>query len=117
MHVVVDFRFSPEEARSLWTREAVRRYLAGTVDATGLTRFGPEVVEENGEILVGFQMIAESHVSIHLDRGTGCGWADVFSCGPVSAGKVSLVIDETLGGPWQSVYGLPRCELGKEAER
>ena len=110
MHVAVDFARKPEEAQELWTVDTVRAYLDEAVKATGLTRFGPEVVEENGAILMGFQMIAESHVSVHADRDTGRGWADVFSCKDVSAGLVSVAVDRTFGG-WQTIRRIPRVEL------
>ncbi len=109
-HVAVDFARKPEEAQELWTPDTVRQYLAEAVKATGLTRFGPEVVEENGPVLMGFQMIAESHVSVHADRASGRGWADVFSCKDVSAGQVSFAVDRTFGG-WQTVRRIPRVEL------
>ena len=109
-HIAVDFARAPEEAQELWTPDTVRRYLAEAVKATGLARFGPEVVEENGAILMGFQMIAESHVSVHADRASGRGWADVFSCKDVSAGLVAMAIDRTFGG-WQTIRRIPRVEL------
>ena len=108
-HIAVDFARAPEEAQ-LWTPDTVRAYLGEAVKATGLTRFGPEVVEENGPILMGFQMIAESHVSVHADRTSGRGWADVFSCKDVSAGLVSVAVDRTFGG-WQTIRRIPRVEL------
>jgi len=110
MHVAVDFARKPEEAQELWTVDTVRAYLAMAVKATGLTRFGPEVVEENGTILMGFQMIAESHVSVHVNRTAGRGWADVFSCKDVSAGQVAFAVDRTFGG-WQTIRRIPRVEL------
>ena len=109
-HIAVDFARTPEEARELWTLDTVRAYLAEAVKATGLTRFGPEGVEENGPVLMGFQMIAESHVSVHADRASGRGWADVFSCKALSAGLVAMAIDQTFGG-WQVIRRIPREEL------
>jgi len=110
-HIAVDFARDPEEAQE-WTPDTVRAYLKEAVKATGLTRFGPEVVEENGPVLMGFQMIAESHVSVHADRATGRGWADVFSCKYVSAGLVAMAIDRTFGG-WQTIRRIPRVELAE----
>ena len=110
-HIAVDFARDPEEAQE-WTPDTVRAYLKEAVKATGLTRFGPEVVEENGPVLIGFQMIAESHVSVHADRATGRGWADVFSCKYVSAGLVAMAIDRTFGG-WQTIRRIPRVELAE----
>jgi len=109
-HIAIDFARAAEEAQELWTPDTVRAYLDEAVKATGLTRFGPEVVEENGPILMGFQVIAESHVSVHADRATGRGWADVFSCKDVSAGKVSFAVDRTFGG-WQTIRYIPRVDL------
>jgi len=110
MHIAVDFAQAPVKAQELWTPDTVRAYLEEAVKATGLTRFGPEVVEENGAILMGFQMIAESHVSVHADRASGWGWADVFSCKDVSAGLVAMAVDRTFGG-WQTIRRIPRVEL------
>ena len=114
MHIAIDFARKPEEAQELWTPDTVRCYLDEAVKATGLTRFGPEVVlhntEEGADILIGFQCIAESHVSVHADRATGRGWADVFSCKDVSPGKVSFAVDRTFGG-WQTIGRIPRTEL------
>jgi S-adenosylmethionine/arginine decarboxylase-like enzyme len=110
MHVAVDFARKPEEAQELWTPDTVRRYLAEAVKATGLTRFGPEVVLENGPVLMGFQMVAESHVSVHVDRMAGRGWADVFSCKDFRASQVAIAVDLTFGG-WQTIHYIPRTEL------
>jgi S-adenosylmethionine/arginine decarboxylase-like enzyme len=109
MHVLVDFAVDPKRARE-WTLEDVRRFLRSAVEVTDLTPLGPEVALEAGDLLMGFQMIAESHVSIHLDRGKGSGHADVFSCGDVSAGKVSKVVDE-LFEAHQSTEVLERGKL------
>ncbi len=110
MHILIDFGRKPEEARDLWTPDTVKRYLEEAVTATGLTRFGPEVALENGDLLLGFQMVAESHVSVHADRRSGRGWADVFSCKDVPPGLVAFAIDCSFGG-WQSVRCIPRTEL------
>ena len=110
MHILIDFARKPEEAQELWTVDTVRCYLAEAIKVTGLSCFGPEVVEENGGVLMGFQMIAESHVSVHVDRATGQGWADVFSCKDVNAGQVAFAVDVSFGG-WQSIRYIPRTEL------
>jgi len=94
MHVLVDFTISPERARVEWTLNCIRQFLRSAVEVTGLIPFGPEIVREADHLLMGIQMIAESHISLHLDRAKGCGWADVFSCREVSAGKVSKLIDD-----------------------
>jgi S-adenosylmethionine/arginine decarboxylase-like enzyme len=115
MHVAVDFARDPLEAQKLWAPDTVRRYLKEAVKATGLTRFGPEVVEENGTILMGFQMVAESHVSVHADRASGWGWADVFSCKDVSDLKIEAVVRECFIGTdpsgWLFIRPIPRMEL------
>jgi len=110
MHVTVDFAVSPERARSEWTLDCVRQFLRSAVEVTGLMPFGPEVVREAGYLLMGIQMIAESHVSLHLDRARGRGWADVFSCGDVSAGKVGKLIDDLFEAQ-QSTLVLERGQL------
>jgi S-adenosylmethionine/arginine decarboxylase-like enzyme len=110
MHVTVDFAVSPQKARAEWTLDCVRQFLRSAVEVTGLTPFGPEVVREAGDLLMGIQMIAKSHISLHLDRARGRGWADVFSCGDVSAGKVSKLIDDLFEAE-QSVLALERGSL------
>ena len=115
MHVLVDFVIPPEQAPKAWTWQSVDRFLEEAAKATGLTRVGDATIRECGDILVGFQIIAESHVSVHLDRGSGRGWADVFSCRSVDKGKVAKVVDDTLmvDGGMMTVGTLPRGNLGE----
>jgi len=118
MHVVVNFAIPPEQAPKVWTWQSVDRFLEEAVKITGLTRVGDPVVKECGDLLIGFQIIAESHVSVHLDRGSGRGWADVFSCGEVDEAKVAKVVDATLmvPGGMLTIGTLPRGNLEEGGE-
>lgn len=110
MQVIIDFAVAPEKARKTWSVDHVKQFLRSAVEVTGLTPLGPEVVREAGDLLMGIQMIAESHISLHLNRAVGLGWADVFSCRDVNANEVSKVIDDIFEAE-QSVGELDRGKL------
>jgi len=98
MHVTVNFAADPEEAMGVWTAATALRFLVSAVKITGLHAITEPVVvehEENALLHIdGHVIIAESHIHITLLPEIGRGFADVFSCMDVEAGKVSgLIID------------------------
>ncbi len=100
MQVCVDLATRPESARRLWTEVRLRAFLNSAVAVTELTPFGPRIVKHNtaggADLLIGFQMIAESHIAVHLDRLRGLGWVDVFSCRAVDDACVIKLVACTL---------------------
>ena len=82
--------------------EDVRRFLARAVHATGLTKIADPLVIESHDQVVGFVVIAESHVSIHIRADIA--FADVFSCRPFRWVKVLELAREIFDGSWRSDY-------------
>ena len=75
---------------------ALGLFLAQAVEVTGLTAISPVFVDDQRG--VGFVIIAESHVSIHLkgDRA----WADVFSCRRFEAEPILRILQKLFAGEW-----------------
>jgi len=48
---------------------------------------GPMVILHDGK-LIGFAVIAESHIAVHYDVPTTRMWIDIFSCVPFDATKL-----------------------------
>jgi len=77
----------------------VKTFLKEAVAATGLHAISGYAVHQWHDKVVGFVVIAESHVSVHLE-GNGTGWIDVFSCRPVDTRAMSDLASVVLGGFW-----------------
>lgn len=87
------------------------KLLADLVEVTGLRAIGEPLLSEDG--LKGMQLIAESHVAVHVGQATDLeelgglrvgelyGFVDVFSCKPFDPGQVLAVLRLHLGGVWQ----------------
>ena len=80
MHLIVDGLMTTGEdaPNGLELQEWLERYPA-TLDMTVIA--GP-IIERTGDILTGLVVIAESHISFHVDRKTRVTHVDVFSCKP-----------------------------------
>ena len=99
MQVTINFAADPEEAIGVWTSATALQFLVSAVDVTGLHAITEPVVVEHEEKdallhIDGHVIIAESHIHVTLLPEIGRGFADVFSCKDVEAGKVSgLIVD------------------------
>ncbi len=86
-------------------RFTVQKILADLVKITGLTAIGRPLV--GPQYLSGIQLIAESHVAVHLYfvesglRGELVGFVDVFSCKPFDPGRIDSILKLWLGGEWE----------------
>jgi S-adenosylmethionine/arginine decarboxylase-like enzyme len=60
------------------TSALISSILSGLTNHTQLTALGPPLVHHNSHGWVGFQMIAESHISLHTQAERF--FLDVFSC-------------------------------------
>lgn len=77
MHLLIDI--ANVEVGELTTQRC-REFLVEMPDAIAMTRIrGPMVVVTHSSIM-GFVVIAESHVSVHVNRATGAAFVDIFSC-------------------------------------
>jgi S-adenosylmethionine/arginine decarboxylase-like enzyme len=72
--------------------------LVRLVELCGMTAIADPVVSVRRSEYAAFQLIAESHISIH-GKGERC-WADVFSCKPFQEDAVGKVLRDTLRGEW-----------------
>ena len=79
---------------------ALGRFLADAVLLTGLTPITePVICAEQG---IGFVVIAESHISAHVQGDRA--FVDVFSCRPFKWAAALRAARETFGGRWDSTY-------------
>jgi len=75
-------------------------FLERAVQLIGMTKIAtPVVYEAYG---VGFQLIAESHISIHV-RGL-VAQAHVFSCKPFKGQPIIDLLQEIFSGTWKALY-------------
>ena len=63
-----------------WTPSFVEALSKDLANASNMTIFSGPHVTENGALIIAMTLIAESHIALHLDRASGQGWIDVFSC-------------------------------------
>lgn len=76
-----------------WDERLVTKLSFDIAEAASMTIFyGPHLVK-NGTLLMAMTLIAESHISFHLDRETGRAWADVFTCKEMPDGIAGLIIE------------------------
>ncbi len=93
-HLIVDGQ--ARQRRPGWTVGDLRALLDELVRLTGLSVVsGPHIVRQP-QWLVGMVVIAESHVSAHLDNEWGQAFVDVFSCRPFDYVKLPAVIAQRL---------------------
>jgi len=80
MHLIVDGRMATGDDAPLTTEleEWLERYPA----TIGMTVIAGPVVRADTHMVTGLVVIAESHISVHVERMTGVAHVDVFSCKP-----------------------------------
>jgi len=77
MHVTIDGEATPTEK---WSIAGVYGYCRESVALAKMTLIsGPHVTASQGH-LYGIAILAESHVSVHLDKRSGRAHLDLFSC-------------------------------------
>ena len=79
MHVTLDGRGTLTEK---WSMHGVYQFCRESVDLAQTTLIsGPHVMADKGQ-LYGIAILAESHVSVHLDKRSLVAHLDLFSCNP-----------------------------------
>ncbi len=81
-------------------RGDIETFLHRAVDITGLTAICKPFIGRGKAPQVGFVMIAESHVSVHIRADHA--FVDVFSCRQFPAGAIHGFCSELWGGEWTS---------------
>ena len=66
MQLLVEVSASKQTVASMWTAEAARAFVDEAVAISGLTRLGDLALHEDAEKVIALQMIAESHIALHL---------------------------------------------------
>lgn len=85
--------------------EIIGSLMKRLVAATGLHAISPLTLHEKVCYITAFQLIAESHVSLHarcLDFDGWWVWIDIFSCKEFDSTVPLYIIEEMLGGKWEA---------------
>jgi S-adenosylmethionine/arginine decarboxylase-like enzyme len=97
-HLMLDI----EDYAGPGTMDEVFGFLDGLPGKIGMTPIIRPYVLRNGadgqEVLSGMTMIAESHIALHVFRGTGTAFFDIFSCSFFDPRKVRRALARTLKG-------------------
>ncbi|MBX3184907.1 MAG: S-adenosylmethionine decarboxylase [Polyangiaceae bacterium] len=72
--------------------QRLRGALAELPRALGLTPVGAPQVAKRPALLVGLQLLAESHLSLHLRPEAGMVHADLFSCAPFDRERATALL-------------------------
>lgn len=99
MHLAATLNVAHTTVPEKWTAEGVHKFLDQAVAATKLTPFGERQLVDQPERVIFCQLIAESHIAGHLERGHAIGWLDVFSCKDINVGLVIEAVREHLSLP------------------
>lgn len=73
----------------------IKKWLEDMPDRISMTRISPVIVEHDSDSLKGIVLLAESHVSIHINNNGNC-FVDVFSCKSISIDIIKFEVN-TLG--------------------
>ncbi len=79
---------------------ALALFVHQALEATRMTPIAPLWVSEKEDRA--FQIIAESHISVHL--AGDCGWIDIFSCRRFDEKKAARLIRTAFGGTWRHQF-------------
>ena len=80
MHVTLDGRADAPTEK--WSIHGVYQFCRDSVELAQMTLIsGPHVMAQQGH-LYGIAILAESHVSVHLDKRSLTSHLDLFSCNP-----------------------------------
>ena len=104
MQLFVEMNAGANTVAGKWTPEGVRDFVAGAVEATGLTPFGDLALHEDADKVIGLQMIAESHIAVHLYLVARRGFVDVFSCRDFDLPAMVGLVASSFCGKGDSLY-------------
>lgn len=93
-HLIVD---GQAHRRPNWTVGDLRELLDELVAVTGLTPVSGPHLFRHHSWLIGMTVIAESHISAHLDCEWGQAYVDVFSCREFDYTTVPGLVARRLG--------------------
>lgn len=77
----------------LWTSELLESLSCELARVAEMTIFFGPKVYNSGRLLLCFTMIAESHISFHLDTVRGNAFVDIFTCKDIPDGLDTIVVD------------------------
>ena len=80
---------------SLICQDNIRKFLDECPDIIEMTKISPVIVEQREATVMGFVLIAESHISVHASLNTGIFFIDIFSCTFFNVYAVTALIKST----------------------
>ena len=104
MQLLVEVSASKQTVASMWTAEAARAFVDEAVAISGLTRLGDLALHEDAEKVIALQMIAESHIAVHLYLVARRGFVDVFSCRDFDLPAMVGLVASSFCGKGDSLY-------------
>ena len=93
MHVLIDGRVDEGERAPLI--KDIRRWLIHYPAQIGMTVIAGPTVRYDDAMLTGIVVIAESHISVHVNRESRMAHVDVFSCRPFDVERVVQDVADT----------------------
>lgn len=75
----------------------VRNFLIDTVVDIGMKPIGRQMVVDTNTALIGFQIIADSHLAVHVDKASQQLFLDCFSCKEYDVGLVIALAEYEFG--------------------
>jgi len=104
MQLLVEISSRKQTVAQKWTAAGARAFVEDAVKASGLTPFGDLALHEDAERVMAMQMIAESHIAVHLYLGAGRGYVDVFSCKNFDLPTMVGLVASSFCGKGSSLY-------------
>lgn len=89
MHLVVD-----GDPKRPVTRQELHAWLTGVPDRLGFTRIQPAQVEETATAMMGYVLLAESHISAHFYWEQQVAHFDAFTCAEFEASLFLGMVQE-----------------------
>ena len=93
-HAMIDGR---ADQTSRWTPALVYDFLGAAVRLARMTLIAGPWTALRNETVCGIALLAESHVTVHLDREIGVAHIDLFSCREFDADALKLLVIERFG--------------------
>jgi S-adenosylmethionine/arginine decarboxylase-like enzyme len=98
VQLLVEVSASKQTVASMWTAEAARAFIDEAVAISGLTRIHDLALYADAEKVIALQMIAESHIALHLHLAALRAFIQVFSCRDFDLpGMMGLVVSSFCG--------------------
>lgn len=105
-HMICDGLASPSEAQR-WTPDTVISWAEAVIEIAAMNVIqGPTAYGGPDRLIIGFAVIAESHMAVHLRPDERACWAELFSCKKFDIGAVlaqtimRFGLEESGGARW-----------------